>query len=141
MPLDVTPLVTPPNRTAVLVCEMQNGALNRPTSLANLVKAVEETGLKQRLATFLDCARAAGAEVVYCNIVRPLNAKGTRGAGVQPRTTGRERAQGSPEELARNAEVIPELTPKPSDVISARIHGWTPFSADGLGSDAAQHGD
>jgi nicotinamidase-related amidase len=114
--------------TAVLVSEMQRGVVGdlAPPSMAALAAEVQAQGVPSAVGRLLAAARAAGVPVVYCTvhfrpdrigtpIVTPLMAVTLRDPGYL--------AIGS-----ASAEILTDLAPEHSDLISARTHGMTPFA-------------
>lgn len=117
-----------PSSTAVLVFEMQRGVVGDLSShpIAGVVQA---SGIIPRIATLLEDARSAGAQVVFCNVVRRVDGKGSaRNApalALRPGDVGI--AEGSP-----SAENLHEFSLQSADFISHRYHGVSPFAGTSL---------
>lgn len=116
-----------PASAAVLVFEMQRGVVGDLSSHP-IVGVVQAGGIVPRIAALLEGARGVGAQVVYCNIVRRPDGKGSiRNAPALAFRPGEGIAEGTPP-----AQNVPELAPHSSDFISNRHHGVSPFSGTSL---------
>lgn len=117
-----------PSSTAVLVFEMQRGVVGDLSShpIAGVVQA---SGVIPNIAKLLAAARSAGAQIVFCNVVRRADGKGSiRNAPALAFRPG----DGSVAEGTPSTETIPEFAPQPADFISSRYHGVSPFSGTSL---------
>jgi nicotinamidase-related amidase len=66
-----------PATTAVLCMEMQRGIVGDLSSIPQLYEAVHGGKVPEHLAGLMHAARAAGAQVVYCNSLRRKDRKGS----------------------------------------------------------------
>jgi nicotinamidase-related amidase len=124
VPIDLAELVAP-DHTAVVTMELQRGVVGDHATLGELAAACEERGVVASAARVVEGARAAGAKVVHCTAeFRPDRAGSSDNSPLQ-----RAIAKGPPNLLigTEAADVVPELGPDPSDVVTSRIHGLTPF--------------
>ena len=121
-----------PKTTAILCMEMQRGVvgdLKMPAHRA-LGEAVYEAGIPARLAKLMDAGRRAGAQVVYCNAVKRADHKGAfmnTPLLVQTAAMPDFLREGTPP-----TEIIPELRVDAADLVSARYHGFSPFTETSL---------
>jgi nicotinamidase-related amidase len=129
MPVDLHDLAAPAH-TAVLTMELQRGVVGDLAMLPDLARAVTAVGIVDPTARLLHAARAAGVAVVHCTAeFRPDRAGSATNApmlAVLAKNPGRLEA-GSPE-----VAVVAELGPEPSDLISPRSHGVSPFGGTAL---------
>ncbi len=129
MPVDLRTLVEPAH-TALVTCEMQRGIIGDHAALRDLADEVEATGMVGRCVDLLAAARAHRMVVAHALIVFRHDLKGT---AVNNPLLGRMTKnpdmirQGTPA-----AELLPELGPGPSDLVSVRHHGMSPFSGTSL---------
>ena len=130
MPVQLKQLLNPAT-TAVLCMEMQRGVVGDLSPMPQLADAVNAAGVKAHLASLLAAARAAGAQVVYCNATHRKDRKGSGiNAPMLARSAkigGEHLAEGTP-----SVENIPEIAPQPQDFISPRYHGMSPFTGTAL---------
>jgi nicotinamidase-related amidase len=129
MPLDLPTLVSPAH-TAVLTMEMQRGVIGDLAAVPVLAEVVAAHGTIDSLAGLVVAARLAGVRVVHCTA--EFRADGAGSAGNCPILAA---ARKSPDRLLIGTEsthVVPELGPEPSDLISSRMHGMTPFTGTSL---------
>jgi len=114
-----------PATTAVVTMEMQRGVVGDLAFMPAIAEAVAEGDVIGKAAAVARAARAAGAHVVHCTAeYRPARA----GASVNAPLL-RSLARGEPHMIAGTpeTELVPDLGPEPSDLVSARAHGLTPF--------------
>jgi nicotinamidase-related amidase len=129
MPIDLPTLVSPA-QTAVLTMEMQRGVIGDLAAVPVLADVVASHGTIDRLAGLVAAARRAGVRVVHCTA--EFRADGAGSAANCPILAV---ARKSPDRLLTGTEsthVVPELGPEPSDLISSRMHGMTPFTGTAL---------
>ena len=119
-----------PATTAVLCMEMQRGIVGDLSSIPQLHEAVHGGKVPAHLAGLMQAARAAGAQVVYCNSLRRKDRKGSMVNA--PMLARGVRNPTHCVEGTASAEVIPELAPLESDFISGRYHGMSPFTGTAL---------
>ncbi len=119
-----------PATTALLTVEMQRSVVGDLSRIRPLADAVERHGVVGNLALLMKSARAHKVPVVYCNAEFRADRKGTaRNCGLIATLTK------DPEHLlsgSASAEVVPELTPEPGDMIFRRFTGLSPFSNSSL---------
>lgn len=127
---DLSPAVVDPATTAIVTMECQRGVIGDLATFPLLRVAVLDTDLIATMASLLTCARAAGVTVVHAlatfrtdHLGSPTNAPLLAYAATIPG----QLLEGSPA-----AELVPELGPEPSDGISARRHGVSPFTGTDL---------
>jgi nicotinamidase-related amidase len=129
MPINLAELVQP-RATAILSMEMQRGVVGDLSTLPALAELVAKTAMPARLAALMAAGRRAGAQVVFCNIVRRPDGKGS---GVNAPLLARMAKQtGRQEEGSPTAQVIPELPVLAEDLVSTRYHGMSPFTGTSL---------
>ena len=129
MPIDLRALVAP-EHTALVTCEMQRGIIGDRAELRDLADEVAALGVVEQCVALLDGARSAQVQVVHaCIAFRP----DLRGTAVNNPLLGHMTKNpkmipvGTPE-----AELLPELGPDPTDLVSTRLHGMSPFSGTSL---------
>jgi len=119
-----------PSSTAILCMEMQRGVVGDLSNLNTLRRIVEGAGMPGHLSELVNAGRIAGVGIAYCNFVRrrddELNAYNCR---ILARL---RRYEGHLVEGSASAELIPELSVEPGDVVSERSHGMSPFTGTGL---------
>jgi len=129
MPRDLATQLDPAH-TAVVTMELQRGVVGASSLIPALAEEVAARGIVARAALVVRAARQAGARVVHCTAeFRPDRAGSAVNAPFLSVLARRD-----PHPLAGSAEaaVVPELGPEPSDLVSARSHGMTPFPGTGL---------
>jgi nicotinamidase-related amidase len=124
MPIDLVELLAPAH-TAVLTMELQRGVVGTSGKIPMLTDAVAEAGLLERAGAVCNAARAAGARVVHCTA--EFRADGAGSAENAPLLRRLAKAGPHPVAGTDEARVVAELGPDPSDLISPRVHGLTPF--------------
>ena len=129
MPVDLSELAAP-GRCAVLTQEIQRGVIGDLTSFPQLAAAAEEVGVVPNTARLLAAARERGVPVVHCTAEfradRAGSAVNCSLIAAMVRNPG-HLLVGTPA-----AELIGELGPEPSDLVSARLHGVSPFTGTDL---------
>jgi nicotinamidase-related amidase len=129
VPIDLEQLANPAH-TAVLTMEMQRGVMGDLATIPALAEAAAAEGIVQATARLLGAARAAGTRVVHCTAeFRPDRAGSATNA---PLLAAMMRHTGHLVVGSDAAQLIPEVDPQPSDVISSRVHGLSPFTATSL---------
>ena len=131
MPVDLATLVDP-SHTAVVTCEMQRGIIGDRAELRELADEVVALGVLDNAATLARAARAAGVLVVHALITFRHDLRGTAiNNPLLGRMTKNPRMirDGTPE-----GELVPELGPEPTDLVSMRHHGMSPFGGTSLDS-------
>ena len=112
--------------TAVLTSECQGGTLGADAVFPALADAARAAGLVPRLARLLDSARAVGVHVVHG---LAHNRADRLGANHNARLFGAAaRGPVALLEGTAGADVVPELGPAASDIVSRRTHGLSPVS-------------
>src|SRR5882672_5535183 len=129
MPVDLASLVAP-DHTALLTMETQRGVVGDETNIRVLADEVAASGMLERLGRLCAAARAAGATVVHCTAeFRADRAGSSFNVPLLARLAKGELSMvaGTPA-----AAVVEELGPEPTDLISPRVHGISPFSGTSL---------
>jgi len=130
MPVNLAELADPCH-TAVLTMECQRGVVGDLSPLAEIRDAVAKKGSLLATGKLCQQARQTGAKVVHCVVENRPDRAGTaqncRILAMAVRNTDAPLTAGS-----QAAQLVPELNCQPSDIISARSHGMTPFTSTSL---------
>jgi nicotinamidase-related amidase len=129
MPFDLASMVSP-SHTAILTMEMQRGVIGDLAAVPLLADAVAAQGTVAHVARLVKAGRQAGVRVVHCTAEFRADGAGSKGNAPVLAAARRE-----PDRLligTPTVDVIPELGPDPSDIISGRVHGMTPFTGTSL---------
>lgn len=111
-----------PRGTALLVMECQKGILDPQGKFDFLHRRAEEKGMIAAIAKVAAACRETRRPVVHClAITRPDGGGRSRNAPLL-----RMSSEGLPAGSSR-AEVVDGLRPEPTDYVSARLHGVSPF--------------
>ncbi len=125
MPLDLTQLVTP-DRTALVLQEVQNGVVGEPSALPMLAAEAAKVGLVANCAALARAARAAEVPVVHCTAETRSDGKGAnRNARL---FMG---ARKSPVALTPGSAAVQpptEIGVEPADLVLPRHHGLGPMT-------------
>ena len=131
MPIDLVELVAP-GHTAMLTMEMQRGVVGDLAVIRDLAAEVEAGGVIANASRLATAARTAGVRVVHCTAeFRPDRAGSAVNA---PMLAVLLRGQGHLEVGSPAAQVVAELGPDASDIVSSRRHGVSPFTGTDLDS-------
>ena len=131
MPIDLAEMVAP-GHTAVLTMEMQRGIVGDLAALPDLAAEVAAQSVIANAARLAAAARRAGVRVVHCTAeFRPDRAGSSANS---PMLAVMMRSPGHLEVGSPAAEVVAELGPHPSDIVSSRRHGVSPFTGTDLDS-------
>lgn len=110
--------------------EVQRGVVGDLSTIPALAESAESCGLVPAIARLLDVGRAAGASVVHCTAgFRPDRASTPRNAPIISALLKR------PDHLLEGTpavELVKEMGPDPSDHLSSRRHGVSPFGGTSL---------
>ena len=124
MPISLSDLVGD-RRAAVLTMEIQRGVVGDLSSFPELAHEVERVGVVRHSARLLSAARRAGVPVVHCTagfrsdrLGSPVNA---------PLMTAVLRRPEHLLEETAAVELIAALGAEPTDLVSHRRHGVSPF--------------
>ena len=129
MPADFPRMVSA-RHTAVLTMEVQRGVVGDLSTIPELAEAARSRGIVAHIARLLDAARAAGTHVVHCTAgFRPDGVSTPRNA---PIITALLRRPDHLVEGTEAVELVPELGPAPTDHVSPRRHGVSPFGGTSL---------
>lgn len=128
MPIDLRQL-TAPEHTAVLTMEMQRGVIGDLASMPSLAEAVKLAGIVEPTARLLAAARGAGVKVLHCTAEFREDRAGSAANSPMLAIAMRNPSIISGSEAA---EVLPELDQQPSDLVSPRFHGLSPFTGTSL---------
>jgi nicotinamidase-related amidase len=125
MPVTLADLVGD-GQAAVLTMEIQRGVVGDLSSFPELAAAAQEIGLIANTARLLTAARAAAVPVVHCTAgFRPDRRGSPANAPLMSAMLRR------PEHLVDGTpavELVPELGSAPTDLVSHRAHGVSPFT-------------
>jgi nicotinamidase-related amidase len=116
-------------RIGVCCMEMQRGIVGDLSTVSATTQAVRDSGMLDRLAAFLGAARGEGWPVVHCSAV--FRADGVGSFDNMPMVQKLRTMPGHLQVGTPSVEVVPELW-DPSDIVSARYHGISPFGGTGL---------
>jgi nicotinamidase-related amidase len=124
VPLDLKAMLDP-THTAVLTMELQRGVVGDRATIGDLAVAVEKGGVLANAGRVCAAARVAGARVVHCTAqFRPDRAGANDNS---PMLRNIAKAPGNMVAGTADVEIVPELDQQPSDLVSPRHHGLTPF--------------
>ena len=130
MPLD--PELVAPDRTAIVLNEFQRGTVGDRSSLPMLVDAAAPAVASA--ARLVRAGRDAGVQIVHCVAASRVDLKGSMRNTVFA-ARARKEADRNPrthEELAAFAEVVPDISVEPADIVLARLHAMSPMTDTGL---------
>jgi nicotinamidase-related amidase len=131
MPIDLVELVAP-GHTAMLTMEMQRGIVGDLAVLPDLAAEVAAQNVIANAARLAAAARRAGVRVVHCTAeFRPDRAGSSANS---PMLAVMMRSPAHLEVGSPAAQVVDELGPHPSDIVSSRRHGVSPFTGTDLDS-------
>jgi nicotinamidase-related amidase len=129
MPVSLTDLAAP-HRSAVLTMEIQRGVIGDLSTFPQLAEAAARAGVVGHTARLLSAARAVAVPVVHCTAEFRADRAGTT-VNCQLVAAALRNAdhllQGTPA-----VELIPELGAEPTDLVSPRLHGVSPFTGTSL---------
>src|SRR5437870_2646069 len=131
MPIDLVELLAP-GHTAMLTMEMQRGVIGDLTAVPDLAAEVASQSVITNAARLATAARRAGVRVVHCTAEFRADRAGS--AVNAPMLAVMMRNPTHLEVRSPAAEVVGELGPHPSDVVSSRRHGISPFTGTDLDS-------
>lgn len=125
MPLDLASLVDP-RHSALVLQEVQNGVVGRPSALPALAEAAATVGLVRNCARLARAARAARIPVFHCTAE-------TRDDGIGANRNARLFAgvRKSAVRLSPGSDAVrvpDEIGVEPSDVVLPRHHGLGPMT-------------
>jgi nicotinamidase-related amidase len=115
---------------AILTSELQRGVIGDLATFPELRAACAAGNVVGNTARLCHAARAARVPVVHCT----AEFRADR-AGTVVNTPLHSAVLRNPDHLLTGTpatELVPELGPEPSDVISARVHGVSPFGGTAL---------
>lgn len=128
MPIDLAALLA--RGAAVVTSELQRGVIGDLATFPELRAACEARDVVANTARLLRAARAAGVPVVHCTAEFRADRAGT--VVNSPLHAAMARL---PEHLLIGTpatEIVPALGPEPSDLVSSRLHGVSPFGGTAL---------
>lgn len=124
MPIDLADVARPAH-TAVLTMEIQRGVVGDLSAFPELADAAAKAGVIPNTARLVSRARQLGVPVIHCTAeFRPDRA----GTAVNSQLIAA--ALRNPDHMLAGtppAELVPELGPAPSDLVSSRLSGVSPF--------------
>lgn len=129
MPVDLTELLAP-STCAVLTMELQRGVVGDLTSFPQLAAAADQAGVVPNTVRVLRAARTAGARAVHCTAEFRADRAGSTVNCQLVAAVVR-----NPDHLLVGTpatELVPGLGPEPEDLVSARLHGVSPFAGTSL---------
>ncbi len=129
MPLDLHELVKP-QQTAIVAFECQVGIIGPDGPFPALVEAVRAGRMIERLAALMEAARAVGAQVVHATANTRPDGRGSSQNTRMQAAAARSRASKPFDPTSQ--QIVPELGPRPEDLVIGRLHGITPFYDTGL---------
>lgn len=130
MPLD--PDLVAPGHTAIVLNEFQRGTVGDRSTLPMLVETARPA--VAAAARLVESGRRAGVQVVHCVAASRVDLKGSMRNTVFAGRARRE-AERNPrtaDELAAFAEVVPEISVDPTDIVLPRLHAMSPMTDTGL---------
>jgi nicotinamidase-related amidase len=122
--------LAPPDACAVLTMEIQRGVVGDLSSFPQLAEAAQRSGVVPNTARLLAAARSHEVPVVHCTAEFRADRAGTTVNCQLVAAVLRNPAHllaGTPA-----TEIMAELGPEPSDLVSTRLHGVSPFSGTSL---------
>ncbi len=131
MPVDLSE-VAAPAACAVLTMEIQRGVVGDLSSFPQLAEAAERAGVVPNTARLLAAARSLGIPVVHCTAEFRADRAGTTVNCQLVAAVLR-----NPDHLLAGSaatELMAPLGPEPTDLVSSRLHGVSPFSGTSLDS-------
>ena len=131
MPIDLVELVAP-GHTAMLTMEMQRGVVGDLAVIPDLAAEVAAGNVIVNAARLGEAARRAGVRVVHCTAEFRADRAGS--AVNAPMLAVMLRRPSHLEVGSPAAQVVGELGPDPSDIVSSRRHGISPFTGTDLDS-------
>ena len=129
MPVDLSELAAPA-ACAVLTMEIQRGVVGDLSSFPQLAEAAERAGVVPNTARLLAAARSLGIPVVHCTAEFRADRAGTTVNCQLVAAVLR-----NPDHLLAGTaatELMAPLGPEPTDLVSSRLHGVSPFSGTSL---------
>ena len=129
MPIDLAEMAAP-GHTAMLTMEMQRGIIGDLAVIPDLAAEVANQGVIANAARLAAAAREAGVRVVHCTAEFRADRAGS--IANAPMLAVMMRSPGHLEVGSPATEVVGELGPHPSDIVSSRRHGISPFTGTDL---------
>lgn len=129
MPVSLRELA-PPDGCAVLTMEIQRGVVGDLSSFPQLAEAADRVGVVPNTAKVLAAARRLHVPVVHCTAEFRADRSGTT---INCQLVAA--ALRNPDHLLAGTpatELMPGLGPEPGDLVSARLHGVSPFTGTSL---------
>ncbi len=129
MPVELSDLAAP-GRCAVLTMEIQRGVVGDLSSFPLLAEAAHQVGVVPNTARLLAAARSRSVPVVHCTAEFRADRAGSTVNCQLIAAMVR-----NPDHLLAGTpatELIAELGPEPSDLVSPRFHGVSPFTGTSL---------
>ncbi len=129
MPVSLSELAAP-DTCAVLTMEIQRGVVGDLSSFPQLAEAAARAGVVPNTVKVLSAARRLHIPVVHCTAEFRADRSGTT---INCQLVAA--ALRNPEHLLVGTpatELMPGLGPEPGDLVSARLHGVSPFTGTSL---------
>lgn len=128
----------PDRRVALIINECQNAMIDLDFQAnVELAQQATERKITRQIAALADACRRSGALVVHSTIVVRKDGVGTIPSCL---LLGALLKQGNCVEGNTAAEIHADLTPRPEDYISRRLHGLSPFHGTELEAVLRQRG-
>jgi nicotinamidase-related amidase len=129
VPIDLSEVATPAT-SAVLTMEIQRGVIGDLSSFPQLAEAARQVGVVPNTIRLLAAARAHGVPVIHCTAEFRADRAGSTVNCQLVAAVLRD-----PNHLLAGTpatELIDGLGPEPSDLVSTRLHGVSPFTGTSL---------
>lgn len=129
MPIDLGEVAAPAH-SAVLTMEIQRGVVGDLSTFPQLADAARAVGVVNNTARLLGAARRIGVRVVHCTAEFRSD---RAGSAINCQLVAA--ALRNPDHLLAGTpatELVDGLGPEPSDLVSARVHGVSPFTGTSL---------
>jgi nicotinamidase-related amidase len=129
VPVDLTELAAPA-RSAVLTMEIQRGVIGDLSAFPQLAEVARQVGVVPNTARLLGAARSHAIPVIHCTAEFRADRAGSTVNCQLVAAVVR-----NPDHLLVGTpptELIEGLGPEPTDLVSARLHGVSPFSGTSL---------
>ena len=126
------PGLVEPATTTLLTQECQRGVIGAESVLPELAVAARESGMVANVARLVEAARDAGVPVVHAIAQRRADGRGSNTNARLFRATER-----NPEHLTVGSplvELVDDIPPDDSDIVSTRLHGLSPIAGTDVGA-------
>jgi biuret amidohydrolase len=125
-------LLLAPERSAVLLQEVQEGVIGTTSGLPDLARAARESSLVANAETVVKAARLVQVPVIHCTAENPPNGFGRN---VNARLFMGARKSGMTNlPSSQSVKPIPAVGPAGADIVLPRLHGLSPLTGSSLDS-------